>query len=105
MPTRKRAGKSAARATSKDKGQVGSERAVATTVSGPSHATESLTELTPRRAHHRYPFATEDQGGSRDALVCAWRTGIRCSLSCLGVAARSTIWRAHCWRPVMITAP
>ena len=45
MPTRKSGGKSAARATSKNKRQVGSKKAVGTTVSGPSHPTEGLTDV------------------------------------------------------------
>jgi catalase len=45
MPTRKSRGKSAARATSKHKGQLGSEMAVGATVSGPSHPIASLTDL------------------------------------------------------------
>ena len=53
MPTRKSGGKSAARATSKDKGQVGSEKAVGTTVSGPSHPTASLTELADHAAEQQ----------------------------------------------------
>ena len=53
MPTRKSRGKSAARATSKDKGQVGSERAVGTTVSGPSHPTASLTEVADHAAEQQ----------------------------------------------------
>jgi catalase len=53
MPTRKSTGKSSARATSKDKRQVGSERAVGTTVSGPSHPTASLTELADHAAEQQ----------------------------------------------------
>ena len=53
MPTRKSEGKSAARATSKDKGQVGSEKAVGTTVSGPSHPTAGLTELADHAAEQQ----------------------------------------------------
>ena len=53
MPTRKRRGKSAARATSKNKRQIGSKRAVGTTVSGPSHPTSSLTELADHAAEQQ----------------------------------------------------
>jgi catalase len=53
MPTRKSGGKSAARATSKNKRQVGSKRAVGTTVSGPSHPTADLTELAVHAAEQQ----------------------------------------------------
>ena len=45
MPRRKSSGKSPARATTKDKGPSSSEKAIGTTVSGPSHPTASMTEL------------------------------------------------------------
>jgi catalase len=45
MPTRKSERKSAARATSKHKGQEGSKSALGTTMSGPSHPTAGRTEL------------------------------------------------------------
>ena len=53
MPTRKRAGKSASRGTSKNKRPVGSDMAVGTTVSGPSHPTASLTELADHAAEQQ----------------------------------------------------
>jgi hypothetical protein len=53
MPTRKSGGKSPARTTSRNKGQVGSETAVGTTVSGPSHPTASLTELADHAAEQQ----------------------------------------------------
>ena len=53
MPTRKSAGKSAARAPSKNKRQVGSDMAVGTTASGPSHPTASLTELADHAAEQQ----------------------------------------------------
>jgi catalase len=53
MPTRKSRGKSPGRATSKDKGQEGSETAAGTTVSGPSHPTASYTELADHAAEQQ----------------------------------------------------
>jgi catalase len=53
MPTRKSGGKSGARATSKNKGQVGSETAVGTTVAGPSLPIASLTELADHAAEQQ----------------------------------------------------
>jgi catalase len=53
MPTRKSRSKSPARATSKGKGQVGSDNAVGTTVSGPSHPTASLTDLADHAAEQQ----------------------------------------------------
>jgi catalase len=53
MPTRKSRAKSPGRVTSKDKGQVGSEMAVGTTASGPSHPTASLTDLADHAAEQQ----------------------------------------------------
>jgi catalase len=53
MPTRKSRAKSPVRATSKDIGQVGSEKAVGTTASGPSHPTPSQTELADHAAEQQ----------------------------------------------------
>jgi catalase len=53
MPTRKSGGKSPARATSKHKSRVRSEMGAGTTVSGPSHPTASLTELTDHAAEQQ----------------------------------------------------
>jgi catalase len=53
MPTRKSANKAPARAKSKVKGQVGSEKGVGTTVSGPSHPTESMTDLAEHGAEQQ----------------------------------------------------
>ena len=53
MPTRKSGGKSPSRATAKDKGQGGSETAVGTTVSGPSHPIASFTELADHAAEQQ----------------------------------------------------
>jgi catalase len=53
MPTRKSRSKSPSRATSKDKAQVGSDNAVGTTVSGPSHPTASLTDLADHAAEQQ----------------------------------------------------
>src|ERR1700729_3797399 len=76
MPTRKRRGKSPTRATSKDKGQVGSEKAVGTTVSGPSPRTARVTELADHAAEQQalaeaVPFnaAKSSEFGARSALA------------------------------------
>jgi catalase len=53
MPTRKSRAKSPGGVTSKDKGQVGSEMAVGTTASGPSHPTASLTDLADHAAEQQ----------------------------------------------------
>ena len=53
MPTRKSRAKSPVRATSKDKGQMSSEKAVGTTASGPSHPTPSQTELADHAAEQQ----------------------------------------------------
>src|SRR5580704_14792130 len=55
MPTRKSRGKSPTRATSREraKGQRGSEMAVGTTASGPSHPAASLTELANHAAEQQ----------------------------------------------------
>jgi catalase len=53
MPTRESRGKSAARATSKNKRQIGSKKALGTTVSGPSHPTAGLTELADHAAEQQ----------------------------------------------------
>jgi catalase len=55
MPTRKRRGKSPTRATTKEKskGQRGSEMAVGTTVSGPSHPPASRTALADHAAEQQ----------------------------------------------------
>jgi catalase len=53
MPSRKSGGKSPARATSKTKGGAGSEMAVGTTVSGPSHPPAVLTELADHAAEQQ----------------------------------------------------
>jgi catalase len=52
MPTKKGRAKPV-RATSKHKGQVGSDMAVGTTMSGPSHPTASLTELADHAAEQQ----------------------------------------------------
>jgi catalase len=53
MATRKSGGKSPAGATSKNKGPAGSEKAVGTTVSGPSHPPASSTELADHAAEQQ----------------------------------------------------
>jgi catalase len=53
MPNRKIGGKSLKRAPSKAKGPAGSDAAVGTTVSGPSHTTASLTELADHAAEQQ----------------------------------------------------
>ena len=55
MPSRKSRAKPPGRAISKGQRRVHSEMAVGTTVSGPSHQTESLTEL----ADHDAPYAVD----------------------------------------------
>jgi catalase len=53
MPAKKSRGKSPGRATPKNKGQVGSDKAVGTTSSGPSHPTADLTELAEHAAEQQ----------------------------------------------------
>jgi catalase len=53
MPTRKSRAKPPGRAILKGQGRVQSEMAVGTTVSGPSHTTESLTELADHAAEQQ----------------------------------------------------
>jgi catalase len=53
MPTRKSRAKSPVRAASKAKDHAGSDKAVGTTVSGPSHPTASLTEMADHAAEQQ----------------------------------------------------
>jgi catalase len=53
MPKGKSAGKSPSRAKSQNKGRAGSEMAMGTTVSGPSHPTASITELADHAAEQQ----------------------------------------------------
>src|ERR1700722_13515034 len=53
MPTRKSRAKSPARATSKIKGHAGSEKAVGTTTSGPSHPAAGPTEMADHAAEQQ----------------------------------------------------
>jgi catalase len=53
MPTRKSRGKLPVRPASKAKGRAGSDKAVGTTVSGPSHPTASLTEMADHAAEQQ----------------------------------------------------
>jgi catalase len=76
MATRRSGGKAPARTKSDSKGQVGSNTAVGTTVSGPSHPTPPLTELADHAAEQQtlvegMPFnsAKPSEYGARSAAA------------------------------------